>query len=196
MKKPKFSISNIVFVVFIALLIFPQTRTPIQVFLNKGLALFGPSIVKKEKRAQLTDYNWVLTSDAGETYNFNEAKGKVVVINFWATWCPPCIAEMPSFDELYKTYKDEVVFLFVSDEDTQTISSFLSKHDYSFKAHSPKTAAPDAFEVGAIPRTYVIDKNGQIVIDKTGAANWNSEGVRNEIDALIKEEYKGASIGL
>ena len=187
MKKPKFSISNIVFVVLIALLIFPQTRTPIQVFLNKGLALFGPSVVKKDKRAQLTDYNWVLTSDSGETFNFNEAKGKVVVINFWATWCPPCIAEMPSFEELYKTYKNDVVFLFVSSEDPKTISSFLNKNNFNFKAHMPKTAAPDAFEVGAIPRTFVIDKKGQIVIDKTGAANWNSQGVRNEIDLLLKD---------
>ena len=62
-----------------------------------------------------------------------------------------------------------------------------SKHEYKFKAHTPNTAAPATFEVGAIPRTFVIDKNGQIVIDKTGAANWNSEAVRNEIDLILKD---------
>ena len=187
MKKPKLSTSNIVFVIVIVLLIIPQTRQPIQEFLHKGLALFGPSIIDESDREEVTDYNWQLSNQSGEVYNFNEAKGKVVLINFWATWCPPCIAEMPSLDELYKSYNEEVVFLFVSNEDQKTISSFIDKNAYSFNVHTPKTAYPKIFEVSAIPRTYIIDKKGQIVVDKTGAANWNSDGVRNQLDLLLKE---------
>ncbi|TYA52521.1 TlpA family protein disulfide reductase [Formosa maritima] len=151
------------------------------------MALFGPSIVDEDKREQVTDYNWELISDTGEPYNFNEVKRKVVVINFWATWCPPCIAEMPSLDALYKSYKEDVVFLFVSNENLETISNFISKNSYSFHVYRPKTAYPEPFDASAIPRTYILDKKGNIVIDKTGAANWNSEKVREQLDWLLKE---------
>ena len=187
MKKPKFNTSNIIFLIVIALLIIPQTRQPIQIFLHKGLALFGPSIIDENKREKLTDYNWQLISDSGETYNFNEAKGKVIVINFWATWCPPCIAEMPSLEALYNQYKDDVVFLFVSNEESKVIQSFINKNEYSFQFHTPKTTNPETFQVSAIPRTFIIDKLGNIIIDKTGAANWHSDGVKEQIELLLKE---------
>ena len=102
MKKPKFTLSNIIFVVVIALLIIPQTRQPIQIFLQKGLAMISPSEISADKRENLESYdNWKLIDSNGNQYDFKQAQGKVVFINFWATWCPPCIAEMPSIDNLY-----------------------------------------------------------------------------------------------
>jgi thiol-disulfide isomerase/thioredoxin len=187
MKKPKLNTSNIIFVIVILLLIIPQTRQPIQIFLQKGLALFGPSIIDESDREVLTDYNWELVNQSGETYDFNEAKGQVVLINFWATWCPPCIAEMPSLEALFASYKDDVVFLFVSNEDPKVISKFMTKNNYSFHYYLPKSTNPKLFDVSGIPRTFIIDKKGQIVVDKTGAANWNSDGVRNQLDALLKD---------
>ncbi|PWI30440.1 thiol-disulfide oxidoreductase [Flavobacteriaceae bacterium LYZ1037] len=151
------------------------------------MALFGPSIVEESKRDKLTDYNWELLSDTNEIFDFNEAKGKVIVINFWATWCPPCIAEMPSLEALYESYNEDVVFLFVSNEEPKVIQKFINKNKYSFQFHTPKAANPKLFQVSSIPRTFIIDKSGYIVIDKTGAANWNSEGVREQLNNLIKE---------
>ena len=117
---------------------------------------------------------------------FSEAKGKVIVINFWATWCPPCIAEMPALEALYEVFKDkEVVFLFVSNEEEEVISNFIDKNEYHFPVYSSLTSYPETFNVTAIPRTFVLDKEGYIVVDKTGAANWNSETVRQQIEALI-----------
>src|SRR5690606_41007497 len=87
---------------------------------------------------------------------------------------------MPSLDALYESYKEEVVFLFVSNESQETISNFITKNNYGFKVHTPITAYPKPFDASAIPRTFVIDKKGYIVIDKTGAANWNSDGRSEE----------------
>ncbi|WP_147677944.1 TlpA family protein disulfide reductase [Algibacter pacificus] len=189
MKKTKFSISNIIFVILIVLLIIPQTRLPIQVFLHKGLALISPSEISENKQETLASYSgWDLIDSKGQRFNFKEAKGKVVFINFWATWCPPCIAEMPSIDHLYKDYSDRVVFLLVSNEEAKAITNFQSKNDYSFKFHQQLTQAPKVLQTSSIPQTYIIDKKGHIVMDKTGAANWNSDSVRNLLDDLLKSE--------
>ena len=188
MKLSKSRIKNLIFLVVIALLVIPQTRTPIQVFLNKGLALFGPSVEDSTNLKQVTDYNWRLKSIDGQVLDFNTVKGKVVLINFWATWCPPCIAEMPSMRALYADYKDKIDFIFVSNEDAETINAFLSKNNYTFEVYNPLTNYPDAFNVKGIPRTFLIDAEGNIVIDKTGAANWNNDTVRNTIDSLLNTQ--------
>lgn len=186
MKISKSKRNNIIFLVIILLMIIPQTRQPIQVFLQKGLAMFSPSVIKEDKRIALTDYDWQLVDENGRSYNFNDAKGKVVLINFWATWCPPCIAEMPSMEKLYQDYKDDMVFLFVSNETQEIISKFKQKNDYEFVVHASITQNPKLLEASSIPRTFVLDQKGHIVIDKTGAADWNSKSVRELLDDLLK----------
>ncbi|MDO5969982.1 TlpA disulfide reductase family protein [Flavivirga aquimarina] len=185
LKRKKISLKNIAFLIIIVILIIPQTRQPIQVFLHKGLALFSPSIISNEKQPSLVHYNWKL-KDEQSVFNFEAIKGKVVLVNFWATWCPPCIAEMPSMQALYNDYKDHVAFVFVSNEDYTVINPFLNKNKYTFKVYNPLTKYPESFDVISIPRTFLIDKQGHIVIDKTGAANWNSDTVRKTIDNLLK----------
>ena len=188
MKISKSQRNNIIFLVIILLMLIPQTRQPIQIFLQKGLAMISPSVIKEDKRINLTDYDWQLVDEDGRPYNFNEAKGKVVLINFWATWCPPCIAEMPSMEKLYQSYKDDVVFLFVSNENQEVISKFKEKNDYEFLVYASLTANPKALNASSIPRTFVLDQQGHIVIDKTGAADWNGKAVRGVLDDLLKLE--------
>ena len=187
MKLSKSQISNLVFLVVIAILIIPQTRKPIQVFLNKGFALISPSIEKKENQTTLKSYEWKLKDENGNIFDFESVKGKVVFINFWATWCPPCIAEMPSIQNLYTDYKDKVEFLLVTNDPYAEINEFLSKNNYDFKILRPVTFNTSVFDVSTIPRTFLIDKTGKIIIDETGAANWNSDKVRLVIDNLLKE---------
>ena len=187
MKLSKSQISNLVFLVVIAILIIPQTRKPIQVFLNKGFALISPSIEKKENQTTLKSYEWKLKDENGYVFDFESVKGKVVFINFWATWCPPCIAEMPSIQNLYTDYKDKVEFLLVTNDPYSEINEFLSKNNYGFKILRPVTFNTSVFDVSTIPRTFLIDKTGKIIIDETGAANWNSDKVRLVIDNLLKE---------
>lgn len=176
---------NILFLIVIAVLIIPQTRQPIQVFLHKGLALISPSVTNQNKQVTLENYNWKLKDINGKVFNFEETKGKVVLINFWATWCPPCIAEMPSMQSLYDDYGNKIEFVFVSNESKTVINAFLNKNEYSFKVFNPISESPEFFNVRSIPRTFLIDKKGNIVIDKSGAANWNSNSVRNTIDAML-----------
>lgn len=188
MKISKSQRNNIIFLVIILVMLIPQTRRPIQLMLQKGLAMISPSVVDKEDRVALTDYDWQLVDEHGKAYDFNQAKGKVIFVNFWATWCPPCIAEMPSMEKLYQAYKDDVVFLFVSNEKQEVISKFKKKNSYEFLVHASLSPGPKLFKTSSIPRTFVLDKQGHIVIDKSGAADWNSAKVRKLLDDLIKSE--------
>ena len=178
---------NIFLLVVLILLIVPQTRQPIQIGIHKMLGLFGPSFKSEEKAIAMSSYNWNLKSESDEIINFNEAKGKVVIVNFWATWCPPCIAEMPSLDKLYQAYHDEVVILFVSNEEVEKIQKFKQKHGYQFPVYRAIDQPPSEFDITSIPRTFVINKSGKIVVDKTGAANWFSVGLKEELERLINE---------
>ena len=100
--------------------------------------------------------------------------------------CPPCIAEFQNIQDLYNDYNDEVFFLLVSNESPNTIQKFLDKKGYDIPIFNSFTNYPDEFNSRSIPRTYIIDKEGFIVVDKKGAANWNSSKIRNQLDELLK----------
>ncbi|APY00599.1 thiol-disulfide isomerase/thioredoxin [Lacinutrix venerupis] len=187
MIKRNISIKNIFFLILIALLIIPQTRQQIQIALHTMIAKINPSLEKEDAVAKISSYNWKLKDLEGNSVDLNQVKGKVVFVNMWATWCPPCIAEMPSIQKLYNDYKDKIEFVLVSNEKQATIKSFLEKKNYNFNTFIPQTQIPQTFNVKSIPRTFLIDKEGNIIIDESGAANWNSQMVRNTIDKLLKD---------
>lgn len=178
--------TNIIIAVLILVLVIPATRKPIQIFLNKVLA-FSPSVTSEEDRSALADYNWVLEKNNKDQVEFSEYKGKVILINFWATWCPPCIAEMPSLQLLYEDYQDKIVFLFVSEEDRETVKGFLNRKKFTLPAYRPLSDRPLPLDGRTLPTTYLIDQEGNIVISKVGAADWNGEKVRSTIDGLLQK---------
>lgn len=186
MKFTKSQRNNSILLVIILVMIIPQTRQPLQILVQKGLALFSPSVIERDERSTLSSYQWNLIDENSVPFDFNNAKGKVVLINFWATWCPPCIAEMPHLEALYSDYKDRVLFLLVSDESPEVVSKFKAKNEYDFKVYASMSKVPKELQTTAIPRSFILDKNGRIVIDKTGAANWNSDSIRTLLDELLE----------
>ena len=187
MAKGKISTKNVIFIVIIALMVIPQTRQQIQIVLHTVIAKLSPSVEKSEDYKQVSSYNWQLQDIESDSFQLNKTKGKIIFVNMWATWCPPCIAEMPSIQELYNDYSDKIEFVIVSNEKQEVIKKFLEKKNYNFKTYTPLSRAPETFNVSSIPRTFLIDSEGNIIIDESGAANWNSETVRNTIDKLLKD---------
>ncbi|WP_317167419.1 TlpA family protein disulfide reductase [Winogradskyella vidalii] len=187
-KTTKNRIYNVLAILMIILFVIPQTREPIQVLFHKGFSYINTStLIDKVERKTVSNLNWDLVSDKGERLDFNAIKGKVVLINFWATWCPPCIAEMPSLQELYTDYGDEVVFLFVTNDDFEKVEQFKSKNGFNFEVFNPLSQPPSELSVHSIPRTFIINKKGEIVVDESGAVDWNSAKVRSQLDALLSE---------
>ncbi len=173
--------SNVLFVVVIVLLVLPQTSLPIKAFISRITAT-SPSIESETERDVLTDYQWNLKDLNGAEVDFSKFKGQKILINFWATWCPPCVAEMPSMQELYNDYKDNVVFIFVTNEKESVVNKFITKYGYTFPIYKAISPTSELLRTNNLPTTYLLNEEGEILINKTGAADWNSVTVR----ALMK----------
>ncbi|MGN6532214.1 MAG: TlpA family protein disulfide reductase [Ginsengibacter sp.] len=126
-------------------------------------------------------------SDAeGNTATTNDLKGKVVFINFWASWCPPCRAEMPSLEKLYQKLKDDkrFIFLFINeDEDKNKAKIYLERSNLTVPFYVASGEVPVEIFAGNLPTTIVLDKEGKIILKHNGMAKYDS----NEFMRQLKE---------
>tara|TARA_R110000782_G_scaffold211439_9_gene299366 strand:- start:211 stop:777 length:567 start_codon:yes stop_codon:yes gene_type:complete len=183
-RKPK--ISDIIFVVFIALLLIPQTRTPIQVALNKlKVAVWSPSISDTEDQEQVAPFEYAVQELNGTPKRIAIGQGKVTFLSYWATWCPPCIAELPGIQELYTDYGDKIDFVLVTQEETEKVQKFMTKKGYDLPVYIAQMQAPEILQSNSLPTNYIIDATGNIIIKEIGAADWNSAKVRTLLDGLL-----------
>ena len=125
----------------------------------------------------------------GSTFTLSEQEGKVVLLNFWATWCGPCVGEMPAFEKLYTEYGDKISILAVNCmEDAQTVDRFISDNGYTFPiAYDEKGDILTKYPSDGIPYTLVIDGNGMIKNIYLGAldAEQQYEEYKSAIDAVL-----------
>lgn len=186
MKRKIPKLSNLLFALFLVLLIIPQTRTPIQVALNKvRVFVWSPSELDAEDQMQLQPFDYKLADLNGNPITIEIGKGKVTFISYWATWCPPCIAELPGIEKLYKDYGEQIDFLLITNEAPEVVQRFLEKKNYKLPVFIPRMSPPETLFEPSIPTNYVLDKKGKIIIKETGAADWNSEKVSLVLDALL-----------
>jgi len=176
--------SSILFGFFIILMIIPETRIPVQVFLQRTISL-SPSEIKKENRTVLKEYDWKLSDLHSNSVNLSVSKDKVILINFWATWCSPCIAEIPAFQDLYNFYKDKVDFYFITNDKSEKIKLFLNNKGYDIPVFRPLEKSPNVLTSKSLPTTFLISKKGEIIIKKVGVASWNSDKVHQIIKGLL-----------
>ena len=167
-KKPLSIFFDALFVLLIILMLIPSTRKPLSAFLIRTTA-FPASALE------------------GKSDSLNELNHKPVFLNLWATWCPPCIAELPAIKELYEDVNTQVNFILLSNEDPATVKAWLVKNGYDklpvyFAANTPRELNSQT-----IPATFVIDKTGKVVLAKKGAARWNSDKTIRLLKQLYEE---------
>ena len=139
----------------------------------------------KEKQVNTT-YNFSLLSLQGKEVHFSEFKGKVVFLNLWATWCAPCIAEMPNIHSLYQEVDvEDIAFVMLNvDQDINKAVEFINEHQYTFPVYRIFGRLPQAFHTNTIPTTFVISPEGKIVSRHTGMANYNIQKFKDFLDNL------------
>lgn len=126
----------------------------------------------------------------GTSVHTQDLEGKVVFINFWATWCPPCRKEMPSIQILHDKFKDnkDLVFLIVEIEtDIEGTKKFLAEQNLSLPIVYPDGEIPSAWLGGAIPTTVILDKKGQTAAKQEGMYDFSTQAVEDFIQNLINE---------
>ena len=186
MKLSKEQISNGIWILAILLIVFTPVGFHLRVLVSKLMAT-SADVVEVDEQNTLTNYHWNLVDAEGQSMDFQLQKGEVVLVNLWATWCPPCIAELPSLVELHKDYKDKVVFAFVANDERDKVNAFLEKKGYHLPVYFEASPTPNELVSKSIPATYIISKSGKIVVDEKGAANWNSKRTRALLDSLLLE---------
>jgi len=124
------------------------------------------------------DYVMDLADLDGAPADLRDARGRVLVLNFWSTWCAPCVAEMPALERLRDATADVGVrFAFVTREDPAAVRSFLEKRGLELPVYVASGETPDPFRHRAIPATFVLDRSGTIALRHFGAAAWDAEEV-------------------
>ena len=178
------------FLIFVIAMLFPQGRLAIGGAINRVKAfVVDPSIKDDGKLIPENDFNWSLQEIDGSKINLSQSKSKVIFINLWATWCPPCVGEMPEIQALYDRFKDNknIDFYLITNDKISKIKSFIEKRGYTFPVYHSLSDTPISFRTRSIPTTFVISKSGKIVIQKTGAANWGGNKMIKIVDELIKK---------
>jgi DsbE subfamily thiol:disulfide oxidoreductase len=123
--------------------------------------------------------------------NIAELKGSVVLINFWATWCEPCIDELPSMEILFRRFSANPHFKFISilfKDDRQKVLRFMGENGYTFPVYvNPDGSAAKKFGITGVPETFIIDKKGVLREKKIGPEQWDSPIIMEMLQSMIHE---------
>ena len=148
----------------------------------KDLDLIRPS------RQKLAD-DFTLKTPEGRAFRLSEQRGKVVFINFWATWCPPCKEEMPAMERLYqRTRKDGLVMLAVSvDADPKVVTPFLKEQRFTFTVGlDPKMELANTYGVRALPASFIVDREGHLAALAIGPRAWDNAAGQALVEGMSR----------
>lgn len=133
---------------------------------------------------------FALTDQAGNTHRLSDYRGKVVLLNFWATWCVPCRTEMPSMERAYRALKDRgfaVVAVSLDTGPRSTVEAFVKELGLTFPVLlDPRGTSVQAYRLPGVPASFLIDRRGRLAARELGPRDWNAGLARAQLEALLK----------
>lgn len=154
--------------------------------LNKSFAA-TPTIISPENQGKVASYNWKLKREDWSFFSFEEARNKVVFINFWTTWHLPSRAQLDDIQQLYDSYNGDVKFYIITDQERELPEEFMKRKGYTFPITYQIVGDPSPIKLLKPSGSYILDKSGNIVVHQTAIADWNNDTVHSLIDRLISE---------
>ena len=152
-----------------------------------SVGLFKAEIKKDAAKDLHETQSFSFTDSKGNTNNTPMLEGKVVFINFWASWCPPCRAEMPSINELYKKLQGDTNFVFLSineDDDKSKAAAYLENNHFSFPIYCSSGSVPEGVFSGTLPTTVIMNKQGNMVLNHKGLGGYDSDSFIRQLKEL------------
>jgi len=182
---------NSLFFIGLVVLVFNPTAKAVLINGLMKVGLFQPDMAEPAQAnntfAAVPDM--VFQDTNGRLVHLASQKGKVIFINFWATWCSPCIAEMPAINELYEKLKSNknVVFIIVdADHDFSKSRPFMARRHFTMPLYQAASKIPESFLNNAIPTTTIIDRTGKVVFHHEGSADYGNPKVLAYLNSISK----------
>ncbi len=187
--KPPFKITaDMLFYLLLLSLILPFSRKYVATGLNK-IVMHRPSVYPENRQEILApaDYDWIMVDLDGREVSFSRFRGEAVFLNFWATWCPPCRAEMPNIQRLYERYGEQLNFVLASNESKDVLSDYLTENGFRMPVYRMVQNPPEILQASSLPTTLVITPEGRIAVRKTGAARWDGKFFVEFLAEMLRE---------
>jgi thiol-disulfide isomerase/thioredoxin len=128
---------------------------------------------------------WTLRALDGKLVTLGDFRGRVLFLNIWATWCPPCVAEIPDIQKLHDSLKDEgVAFVLASAEGRERVRTFVERRQWHVPVYTYEDDPPGLLASDSIPATFILNPKGEIVFKHIGGANWDNEDCRRFLRRL------------
>lgn len=181
--------ADFLFYLLILAVLLPFSRKYVATGLNKVI-MHRPAIIKESRQISLADedYEWMLLDMEGTPVPFSTFRGEVIFLGLWATWCPPCRAEMPNIQRLFDEYGDRMAILLASQEEAAQIKDFMDHYGYDMPVYRLAQNPSEKFRTSSIPTTFLVSREGRITIRKTGAARWDGNYFKSYLDSLLEDE--------
>ena len=157
----------------------------LSLLLQGQLGATGRGLTLLKDKPAAPDFN--LKDVDGNSYRFSDLKGRVVIVNFWATWCPPCRAEMPSMQRAWEQLREEGIMMLAVDvgEDEDAIFEFTASYPVEFPILlDTESSVSEAWEVRGLPTTFVVDQWGRKVYRAVGGREWDAPELLKKIREL------------
>lgn len=190
MKIDKGQIISLILVLIVILLFFTPVGTKLKATIDLH-TLPNPQLKSNTEVKLFPSEDWQVQLKAYNGFQdiqLEEFKGEVVFINFWGTWCGPCVAEIPALQKLYEAKGENVNFAFIAMMDKpEKINSFLKKTGYTIPIYEANSKFSKEIHPLSFPTTYILNKKGEILFFERGAVNWDAPEIHQLLDKLIAE---------
>lgn len=177
------NILNIIVIAFIAVLfLFPEVKLKLK-------DLFFPvAAIENAVTLQDSDMDIELKGINAPSTNLKNLKGdKLIFVNFWGTWCPPCREEWPTIQKLYDSKKGKIDFVLIAMQDEEEkVVKFMKDNNYSVPVYIAQSPISNTVLPKVFPTTFLLDKNGRILLKEDASKDWNSKSVHQFIDTFTK----------